>query len=96
MSKVNFDVEFFEGENERLLLNTTLNDIELEQLPLLHDVLQNYLDASLVDATVTSIELDGCDDAVIYFASSDQPKRCEICSETTFEQMFQMIEDAAG
>lgn len=92
---IDFDVEFFEGENEHLLLKITLNDVELEDLPKFQQALQGYLDASaVINGTITKIDQDGCDDAIIYFTHNGQPMTCDICSETTFEQMLQTIEDS--
>lgn len=85
MKRVDFDVDFFYGENEELLLKTTLNDIQIEELPKLERALQSYLDANAVNTVITSISLDGCDDASIHLKGREP---VEICSETTFEDML--------
>ena len=43
--KVNFDVEFFYGENEQLLLNTKLNSLNVPEIETFKEILNNYLDS---------------------------------------------------
>ena len=52
-SKVNFNVEFFHGENETLLLNTTLNDIQLFEVDRFRKILNDYLDSACFNSPDT-------------------------------------------
>ena len=89
-SKVNFNVEFFHGENETLLLNTTLNDIQLEEVDIFRKILNDYLDSACFNSpdTVRVISLEGCDEALLYLQSGRQ---IEVCAETTFKDMLNLI-----
>ena len=89
-SKVNFNVEFFYGENETLLLNTTLNDIQLEEVDRFRKILNDYLDSACFNSpdTVRVISLEGCDEALLYLRSGRQ---IEVCAETTFKDMLNLI-----
>ena len=88
-SRVNFNVEFFYGENEKLLLNTTLNDIQLEEVDRFRLILNDYLDsARFSQDAVRVISLEGCDEAVLYLQSGRQ---IEVCAETTFKDMLNLI-----
>ena len=85
---VNFDVEFFHGENEAQLLQATLNDVQLEDLPKFKKVLNEYLDNGDVEEVVTDFIFNGWEDVSIICESG---KEVLVCSETTFSEMLQLI-----
>lgn len=96
MSSINWDCEFFEGENEILLLGSTLNDVELERLPDFIRMLNEYLQNTPAwEREVTGITLDGCEDALVHsriHATSMPLDDVEICSETSFQDILDMLQ----
>jgi hypothetical protein len=87
--RINWDCEFFTGENERLLLAATLNTIELEDLPKFVKMLNEFLRLRpSQDDFVKDIVLDGCDDAVVRLTSGGT---IEICGETTTQEILGLI-----
>lgn len=87
---INWDCEFFTGENERLLLQSTLNTIEIERLPNFIKMLNEYLlNGSAWERSVIDIVLNGCEDAIVQM---DNGTKFDICSETTFSEILEMIE----
>ena len=88
---INWDCEFFTGENERLLLNSTLNTIEIENLPSFIKMLNEYLqNTSAWDKSITAIEMDGCDDAIVRMADGATH---DIDGETTFSDILAIISE---
>ena len=85
---VNFDVEVFHGDNEVQLLQATLNDVQLEDLPKFKKVLNEYLDNGDVEEVVTDFIFNGWEDVSIICESG---KEVLVCSETTFSEMLQLI-----
>ncbi len=86
---INWDCEFFTGENERLLLQSTLNTVEIERLPNFIKMLNEYLqNTSAWNRTVTGIVMEGCEDAIVQM---DDGTKFDICSETTFTEILEMI-----
>ena len=85
---VDFDVDFFHGENEVQLLQATLNDVMVEDLPKFKKVLNDYLENGDVEETVTDFIFNGWEDVSIICKSG---KEVLICSETTFSEMLHLI-----
>jgi hypothetical protein len=85
--RINWDCEF-SGENERLLLAATLSTIQIEDLPKFKKMLNEYLGKLGGFYTVTDIEIDGCDDAIVHVCSG---AAIEICGETTFKEILGLI-----
>lgn len=86
---INWDCEFFTGENERLLLQSTLSTIEPERLPNFIKMLNEYLaSSSSWDKSISRIVLDGCEDAIVQMSDGSQH---DICSETTFSEILQLV-----
>jgi hypothetical protein len=81
---------FFYGENEERLLRATLNEIELEELPLLIQTLNSFIDGGANGPVprVVKIDGDGCDDALICL---DDGTEIPICSETTVGEMMGLL-----
>ena len=85
---VNFDVEFFHGENEEQLLQATLNDVLPDDMQKFRKVLNDYLDNGDSQDAVTDFIFNGWEDVSIICKSG---KEFLICSETTFAEMLEMI-----
>jgi hypothetical protein len=94
--RVDFSVEFFHGKNEELLLKTTLNDIQIEEIDTFRRVLNDYLESTRFHPpqhTVRVISIEGHDDAMLYLWNGH---KVEVCAETTFEEMLSLIQVTEG
>lgn len=94
--RVDLNVEFFHGKNEELLLKTTLNDIQIEEIDAFRLILNSYLESpsySHPQDTIRVISIEGHDDAMLYLWSGH---KIEVCAETTFEEMLSLIWVSAG
>lgn len=92
MDKIDWTVDFFEGDNEERLLASSLNTIEPEELPQFLRVLGGFVaSGGNGEISVQNIEITGQDDAVIVCARAGERLEFEICSETTFQEMLEML-----
>lgn len=92
MDRIDWTVEFFEGDNEERLLASSLNTIEIEELPQFVRVLRDFVaSGGNGEISVQNIEITGQDDAVIVCARAGERLEFEICSETTFQDMLDML-----
>jgi len=87
---IDWDVEFFYGENEAALLASTLNDLEPERLELWRTTLNNFLDDGSSEARISAIVFDGCEDVILELTDG---LTLEISGlETTFGNILEMLE----
>jgi len=92
---IDWDCEFFHGDNEEALLAATLNDIQLEELPSFIRTLNDFLDSpGYVTGSypeewkIDNIKLDGSDDAIIHLRNGDT---FDISSETSFLDIIKLL-----
>lgn len=88
---INWDCEFFEGENEQKLLAATLNEIEPERLEHFKKMLNEYLDWNAPGTSIDRISFDGCEDTTVHLANG---KAIAIDSETTFREILALARGA--
>jgi len=91
--RVNYDVEFFYGENEAALFGATLNEVAPEDLPRFQSALNDFLESAGVrvnEMRVEAFEFDGCEDVRILLRDG---RTVDVCAETTFGEMLEMISE---
>jgi len=88
---INWDVEFFHGENENALLSSTLNDIKPEELDRWKSALNNFMDNTAIsDRRVLEIIFDGCEDVILRLSDGTQLEVSGI--ETTFQDILTQLD----
>jgi hypothetical protein len=88
--KVDFNVEVFTGSNEQALFDSTLNNIEQDDLPSFIKALNDFADLDSAAQAVTEIIFDGCDDTILKCKSG---REIMIDSETTFKEMINLLKN---
>ena len=88
---IDWNVEFFYGENEAALLASTLNSIQPHELELWKTTLNNFMDGfSVNEVRVSEIIFDGCEDVILQL---NDGSTLEISGlETTFNEVLEMLD----
>ena len=88
---IDWNAEFFYGENEAALLASTLNSILPQELERWRTTLNNFMDClSANEVRVSEIVFDGCEDVILRLSDGSTLEISGL--ETTFNEVLGMLD----